>query len=122
MTSQTKKLISNLKEEIEEKIKCEICKEREAEITYAPNGMMGYIHGNKQEICKECYNKIKRSSEWYQEGRQEMKQEILKEINSYLKLLKTLKPIKYDLDFTLLQFKELKSKIKQKRKNENKPN
>jgi len=48
-------------------------------------------------------------------GRQEMKQEILKEIDSYLKLLKTLKPIKYDLDFILLQFKELKSKIKKKK-------
>jgi len=37
-------------------VKCEICKRREAVITYADEPFMAISHGfGKQEICRECF-------------------------------------------------------------------
>jgi len=35
-------------------VKCALCKKRKAELTYT-EGMMSYIHGFTQEICRLCF-------------------------------------------------------------------
>lgn len=37
-------------------MKCQICKKREAKLTYALEPFLAFSHGwGKQEICRQCY-------------------------------------------------------------------
>lgn len=46
---------------------CERCKKNEATIGYTES-ILSYSHGFVEEICKECYNKMMKNSEWYKQG------------------------------------------------------
>lgn len=60
---------------------CEVCKKREAVITYSDEPMMAISHGwGKQEICRECYiKKIEEEIKDCKENLKEQRKLLLKE-------------------------------------------
>jgi len=62
---------------------CVRCKKNKATITYA-NSILDWTHGFAQRICKECYDKEKRSNTWYKEGRKESIEDEIKFLKSLL--------------------------------------
>jgi len=73
--------------EIEKEILCERCKKNKATITFTES-VLNWLHGFKEEICQECYDKQMRESNWYKiglkEGRQIERDEIKKRIEELI--------------------------------------
>lgn len=64
---EDEELLKELGKEKPEKIVCFRCKKNKATLQYTDN-YLSYAHGFIEHICQECYDKIKKSNSWYQEG------------------------------------------------------
>jgi hypothetical protein len=62
---------------------CSRCRKNKATINYT-DSIMSYTHGFVEHICKNCYNKIKKSNIWYKSGKKEILDNEIKWLEKYI--------------------------------------
>ena len=62
---------------------CSRCKKNKATIKYT-DSYLSFAHGFIENICQECYDKMKEESPWYQQGRKDIIKNEIKFLKSML--------------------------------------